>query len=100
MFVFKPAQKLSLKSALTGYQPFPQKTINVRLLPGAKPLASPDVQAAQALEEKRLQGQGRLVLRASGTEPVVRVMVEGDDHAEVDRLTEELAETVRQAANA
>ena len=47
--------------------------------------------------EDVLGAHGRVVLRASGTEPVVRVMVEGREEAEVNRLANELAETVKQA---
>jgi phosphoglucosamine mutase len=61
---------------------------------------SAPVQTAVLKAQQQLGGRGRVVLRASGTEPVVRVMVEGDDRGEVDSLTEALAEAVRQAANA
>ena len=44
--------------------------------------------------ERRFEGRGRIVLRASGTEPVIRVMVEGEDGALVERLTAELAAVV------
>ena len=90
-------QKLGLKAALADYKPFPQKTVNVRLQTGAKPLASPAVQAAQALAEQRLQGKGRLVLRASGTEPVVRVTVEADDAALMESVLSELSAVVQAA---
>lgn len=91
------AQSLSLKSALASYRPFPQKTINVGLLPGAKPLTSPEVQAAQLIAEKRLEGKGRLVLRASGTEPVVRVTVEANDAALMQSVLDELSTIVKAA---
>ena len=91
------AQKLGLKAALTGYAPFPQKTVNVRLQPGAKPLASPSVSAAQAQAEARLEGKGRLVLRASGTEPVVRVTVEANDAALMESVLAELSAAVQAA---
>lgn len=91
------AQKLDLKAALAGYSPFPQKTVNVRLQAGAKPLDNPTVQAAQALAEKRLEGKGRLVLRASGTEPVVRVTVEANDADLMERVLAELSAAVQAA---
>jgi phosphoglucosamine mutase len=89
-----------LADLVAGMPRYPQKLVNVRVarkldLDGSKP-----VQAAVLHAQQQLAGRGRVVLRASGTEPVVRVMVEGDDHAEVERLSEALAETVRQAANA
>jgi phosphoglucosamine mutase len=48
--------------------------------------------------EAQLNGRGRVLLRPSGTEPVVRVMIEGEDLAQVNALTEELAEIVANAA--
>lgn len=52
------------------------------------------------LAEDRLQQQGRVLLRASGTEPVVRVMVEGADADMVQQVAQELADSVRSVANA
>lgn len=91
------ARKQTLRQALAGYTPFPQKTVNVRLQPGAKPLAHPGVQAARAAAEARLQGKGRLVLRASGTEPVVRVTVEANDAALMQSVLDDLAAAVQAA---
>ena len=83
--------------AWSGYQPLPQKTVNVRIAPGSKPLDSANVQAARAEAEAALFGKGRLVLRASGTEPVVRVTVEADDAGLVQQVLERLSEVVRSA---
>ena len=91
------SRKLSLQQALAAYTPFPQKTVNVRLQPGAKPLADPAVQAAKADAEQRLQGRGRLVLRASGTEPVVRVTVEANDAALMEQVLGTLSDVVKAA---
>ena len=91
------SRKLSLQQALAGYTPFPQKTVNVRLQPGAKPLADPAVQSAKADAERNLEGRGRLVLRASGTEPVVRVTVEANDAALMERVLGALSEAVKAA---
>ncbi len=88
----------SLGQALAGYQPLPQQTINVRIAPGAKPLDAPAVQAARAEAEAALAGRGRLVLRPSGTEPVVRVTVEADDEALMQQVLDRLAGAVRAAA--
>ena len=55
------------------------------------------ITAAVKDTESQLNGRGRVVLRASGTEPVIRVMVEGDDEDQVRQLAEALAESVRQA---
>ena len=54
------------------------------------------IEAAKAAIEKRLGNKGRVLLRPSGTEPVVRVMIEGQDAAEVAQLAAELADTVKQ----
>ena len=88
----------SLEQALSGYQPLPQQTVNVRIAPGARPLDAEAVQAARAEAEAALAGRGRLVLRPSGTEPVVRVTVEADDAALMQQVLERLAEVVRAAA--
>ncbi|KFN51037.1 hypothetical protein N790_14860 [Arenimonas malthae CC-JY-1] len=88
----------SLEQALSAYQPLPQQTVNVRIAPGVKPLEQPAVQAARAEAEAALAGRGRLVLRPSGTEPVVRVTVEADDAALMQQVLDRLAEVVRAAA--
>ena len=56
------------------------------------------VKAAIAAAEAQLAGRGRLVIRASGTEPVIRVMAEGDDAAEVEQVVDTICEAVRKAA--
>ena len=88
----------SLEQALSGYEPLPQQTVNVRVAPGVKPLEHAAVQAARAEAEAALAGRGRLVLRPSGTEPVVRVTVEADDGALMRQVLDRLAEAVRAAA--
>jgi len=87
----------SLEQALAGYRPLPQKTVNVRVARGVRPLDDAAVQLARAEAEAALQGRGRLVLRPSGTEPVVRVTVEADDEALMQRVLERLSEAVRAA---
>jgi phosphoglucosamine mutase len=71
----------SLAALLEGLDWVPQQTLNLRITPGAKPLESAGVKAAAAAAEAALQGKGRLVLRASGTEPLIRITVEADDEA-------------------
>jgi phosphoglucosamine mutase len=61
------------------FDPVPQLLKNVRYERGAKPLDLPHVQDAIAEAEAKLAGRGRLLIRASGTEPLIRVMAEGDD---------------------
>ncbi|HET9483301.1 MAG TPA: phosphoglucosamine mutase [Xanthomonadales bacterium] len=87
-----------LAEVRTGLERFPQKTVNVRTTAGAGVVAHPAVEAARAEVERELAGQGRVVLRPSGTEPVVRVTVEAGDEATVDRLVRRLADAVSSAA--
>lgn len=77
-----------------GMSKFPQRMINVKVGKKSDPMQNPDVAEAVEVAEARLAGRGRVLLRPSGTEPVIRVMVEGEDQALVQQLTEELAETV------
>jgi phosphoglucosamine mutase len=90
----------TLSELAGGMTRYPQTLVNVRVRQKIDLKNSPPVQAAVARAEQQLGARGRVVLRASGTEPVVRVMVEGEDHAEVERLAEEIATTVRGAAPA
>jgi phosphoglucosamine mutase len=76
---------------------FPQVMVNVRVRERVDPQNSPAIQADVRRVEQALGGSGRVVLRASGTEPLIRVMVEGQDEALVTRYANELAETVRQS---
>ncbi|MFC3606283.1 phosphoglucosamine mutase [Stutzerimonas tarimensis] len=72
----------------------PQVLINVRLEGGEDPVSHPDVQAASDQITAQMAGRGRVLLRKSGTEPLVRVMVEGDDAVLVRGYAEQLAEVV------
>ena len=84
-----------LKSLLSGLQLYPQKLINVPVSRGFSWKDCPAIVSAQAQANERLDGRGRILLRASGTEPLLRVMVEGEDAAEVLNVASELAEAVR-----
>ena len=79
---------------------YPQTMINVRTESRIDPGQSPEIQAAVAVAESELADTGRVVLRASGTEPVIRVMVEGEDEEQVVSLAERLASVVAGAAAA
>lgn len=79
------------------FDPVPQLLKNVRFS-GGKPLDDARVQTAIADAEKTLNGRGRLVIRPSGTEPVIRVMAEGDDAAEVQRVVEDICAALAEAA--
>jgi phosphoglucosamine mutase len=80
------------------FDPVPQLLKNVRFS-GGKPLDNPDVQAVIAKAEAELVGNGRLVIRPSGTEPVIRVMAEGDDAAQIERIVDSICDAVRIAAS-
>jgi phosphoglucosamine mutase len=79
------------------FQPVPQKLENVRFS-GGKPLENPAVMSAIAAAEQSLNGSGRVLVRASGTEPLIRIMAEGDDEKLVGQLVREIAGAVRLAA--
>jgi phosphoglucosamine mutase len=67
-------------------------------LAGKLDLEAPGVREAVSRAETELAGRGRVLLRPSGTEPVMRVMVEGEDRANVQKLAEAVAAAVRTAA--
>ena len=79
---------------------FPQVLINVPVVKGFKLNGQEEISRAVATVEEELGDSGRVVLRASGTEPLIRVMVEGRDDAQVHRCAESIAEAVRAAAGA
>ncbi len=87
----------TLAELSAGMQKFPQVLVNVKVAKRIDPATVPAVQEAVQKVEKRLGGEGRVVLRASGTEPVIRVMVEGREEAVTRALATELAEAVRAA---
>ncbi|MHB8528758.1 MAG: phosphoglucosamine mutase [Caulobacteraceae bacterium] len=78
------------------FEPAPQKLENVRFK-GGKPLENAQVKAVIASAEARLNGTGRVLVRASGTEPLIRVMAEGDDEKLVGQLVREIAGAVKAA---
>jgi phosphoglucosamine mutase len=79
------------------FEPAPQKLENVRFTSG-KPLESEAVKAAIADAEQKLGAGGRVLVRASGTEPLIRVMAEGDDETLVSQVVSEIVGAVRKAA--
>jgi phosphoglucosamine mutase len=90
---------VSLAQARSKLQRVSQFTINLPIVGGSSLISKDNVQSARAHVEETLRGRGRVVLRASGTEPLIRVTVEGEDAAEVRRLADSLAEAVKAAAN-
>ncbi len=84
----------SLQALLGDLKLYPQVLVNVKM-DKALDLASPAIQSAVSAAEAELNGTGRVLLRPSGTEPKVRVMVEGQDKAQVEALAENIAAVVR-----
>ncbi|MFI8384731.1 phosphoglucosamine mutase [Pseudomonas sp. NPDC079086] len=84
----------TLGEARLGMQKCPQVLVNVRFAGGVDPLEHPAVQQASARVIEQMAGRGRVLLRKSGTEPLVRVMVEGDDEGQVRGYADELAKVV------
>lgn len=87
--------RLSLNELASAVKLFPQVLINVRFAGGDNPLESEAVKVVAADVEKRLEGKGRILLRKSGTEPLIRVMVECEDGVLAKQCAEEIAEAVK-----
>lgn len=87
-----------LSELAAGMPRYPQEMVNVRTEKRMDPDASPQIQDAVAEVEGELADTGRVVLRPSGTEPVIRVMVEGEDRDQVVALAKRLAAVVAEAA--
>ena len=87
--------RLSLNELASAVKLFPQVLINVRFAGGDNPLESEAVKAVAADVEKRLEGKGRILLRKSGTEPLIRIMVECEDGVLAKQCAEEIAEAVK-----
>jgi phosphoglucosamine mutase len=94
--IMKQTQR-PLAELAAGMSKFPQVLLNVQVERRFDPNRVPAIAEAVRRLESRLAGEGRIVLRASGTEPVIRVMVEGRDAAEVRSCADELARRVQEA---
>jgi len=90
--------KAPASELLRQFEPLPQLLKNVRFNGGTEPLETDSVRKHIAAAEAELEGRGRLVIRKSGTEPLIRVMAEGDDAALVERLVDDICEAVRASA--
>ncbi|MCY6412930.1 phosphoglucosamine mutase [Acinetobacter sp. VNH17] len=93
-------QGKALHELVAGFELFPQVLVNVRLQQMIDPYSIPALVEEFEKAEQQLQGRGRLLIRKSGTEPVIRVMVEGDQLEEVEALANHLADAVRTQAQA
>lgn len=87
----------SLYDLRQGMTKLPQVLVNVRFAGDNDPITSDNVIAAVHHVNEKLSGRGRVLLRKSGTEPLIRVMVEGPDHEEVTALANEIADAVKKA---
>jgi phosphoglucosamine mutase len=87
----------SLQALLADLTMYPQVLVNVKMAGRIDLENNADIQAAVKQAESQLDGRGRVLLRASGTEPKIRVMVEGQERAQVEALANHIAETVRAA---
>ncbi|MEO8631536.1 MAG: phosphoglucosamine mutase, partial [Betaproteobacteria bacterium] len=85
----------SLAELTAGMQLYPQVLVNVAVERHQNPTALPSVQSAVRAAEKRLSASGRVLLRPSGTEPLIRVMVEGESGLLIRELAEDIASSIR-----
>jgi phosphoglucosamine mutase len=92
------AEGSGLSQLCAGMRLYPQVLVNVKTTPGFDFEADAKVVAALESTRTRLGEKGRVLLRASGTEPVIRVMVEGEGQGFVSELAQSLADTIRQQA--
>ena len=93
-------QEKALHELVADFELFPQVLINVRLQQMIEPYSIPALVEEFEKAEQQLTGRGRILIRKSGTEPVIRVMVEGDQQQEVDAIANHLADAVRAHAQA
>lgn len=88
---------MSLADLCSGMTMLPQILINVRFSGKHDPLMNPEVKSAIAQAEQQLSNNGRVLIRKSGTEPLIRVMVEGSNQSQVQQLAEQIADAVKQS---
>jgi phosphoglucosamine mutase len=88
-------QNATLEQLVAPIKMLPQVLVNVRFEGDNNPLESAEVKAAQLQVEAALGARGRVLLRKSGTEPLIRVMVEGDDHQQVLAHANRIADAVK-----
>lgn len=89
---------MSLTDLCSGMTLLPQVLVNVRFAGQCDPLQDTAVQHSCAEVERQLAGRGRVLLRKSGTEPLIRVMVEGEDLQQVTDLANTIADAVKAAS--
>ena len=92
-------QKKSLQELAAGMTKYPMKLINVRIAKKLDIATHKEIQQALKQAESELADSGRVLLRASGTEPLIRVMVEGQDLAKVESVAQKLANVVKETTS-
>ena len=90
------SNKMTLEDLSCGMKLLPQVLINVNVKAGSDPLNHPDVMSLIKNIEKKLAYQGRVLIRKSGTEPLIRIMVEGQDHDFIQKYAQQIADLVKQ----
>jgi phosphoglucosamine mutase len=100
LHVLSIVQKSGKKAseACNVFKPLPQILQNVRFKTGAKPLDDASIKEAIAKAEETLSNDGRLLIRKSGTEPVIRVMAEGDDEQKIQKIVGDLCAMIEKVA--
>lgn len=94
------SQGKAMSTLAHAFDPVPQILQNVRFTKGAKPLDAEPVKKVMANAEKSLAKEGRLLVRASGTEPLIRVMAEGDNETKIRGIVSEICETIEKTTKA
>ncbi|MGO2278310.1 MULTISPECIES: phosphoglucosamine mutase [unclassified Psychrobacter] len=89
------ARESALSELVEGFEVLPQKLVNVRLSQMQDPFKHEELVAAFNEAQATLEGRGRLLIRQSGTEPMIRVMVESDDEIECDVMANDLADLIK-----
>ncbi|MDN3441978.1 phosphoglucosamine mutase [Psychrobacter sp. APC 3279] len=89
------ARERALSELVEGFEVLPQKLVNVRLSQMQDPFKHDELVAAFDKAQATLEGRGRLLIRQSGTEPMIRVMVESDDEIECDVMANDLADLIK-----
>jgi len=89
------ARERALSELVEGFEVLPQKLVNVRLSQMQDPFEHEELVAAFDKAQATLEGRGRLLIRQSGTEPMIRVMVESDDEIECDVMANDLADLIK-----
>ncbi|MGB2081723.1 MAG: phosphoglucosamine mutase [Psychrobacter sp.] len=89
------ARERALSELVEGFEVLPQKLVNVRLSQMQDPFKYEELVAAFDKAQATLEGRGRLLIRQSGTEPMIRVMVESDDEIECDVMANDLADLIK-----